>query len=178
MRVIYDPDEGFISHLSDLSDPATHDIPDEQWKAYRTLVDAANAMEDRFVVEYALEQAYSDEWVTVRGILTDEQIESLKAAGVSLADVPAGKVYHEAPTKAEVAISVEEAAQRIIRANAHKCQHRNQMGPFDDGTVRCRDCGGVLYGGTGVRKVNDPDDPRHFHNPGTVDPRRFEGNVK
>lgn len=173
MRVVYDPVVGFAQESEGSGAVATHDIPDSEWKAYRTLVDAANALEDRFVAGYAIE---ADEFASVRGILTDEQIETLKGLGVSMSDVPAGKVYMET-TPEPKAISAEQAAFQIIERNKHKCQHRNQTGPFSDGTVRCRDCGGILYGGTGVKTVDNPDDPRHFHNPGSVKPDSFNGTV-
>jgi hypothetical protein len=173
MRVHYDPLDGF-----EVGGVITHDIPDSEWKAYRTLVDAANALEDRFVAGYAITV---DEFAAMRGILTDEQIEVLKTAGVSLADVPAGKVYteyHPDPPKRE-AISAEQAALENVQRNRalKKCEHRKQVGPFEDGTVRCASCSGILYGGTGIkRSINDVDE-RHYHNPGSVNPHDFDGTV-
>lgn len=170
MLVSHDDISGFSE--AGIADP-TYDIPDAEWAAYRRLVDLANEMEDRFVAQYALEQI--DEFADLRGVLSDDEINAIKA----VRDGVASESFATPSAPRLERVSPEVAAMRNIEAARRKCPHPKQVGPFNDGSVRCGQCGVVLYRGTGVkRSANTGEDhPEWFHNPGSVSPRQFEGDA-
>lgn len=129
MLCAHDDKSGFYEHGD-----GVYDIPDDEWAAYRKLLDLANEIEDRFLASYAV-APQEDEFAHLRGVLTDEEIEAIKAVrhgGAAPAEAPPAPVV----------------ARRYV---APKCEHRVQTGSGRNGDpIRCGQCGLVLIARPGV----------------------------